>query len=380
MAISTENSAILLVGPGVRGGGAEGQFALMARHFFAGRLPVALLTGKPDDVAGDDSRRFHFLDWRNRWSYLRIIPAFWWLVFRGRYRVLFAFGLFPCLLAACATLARRNKPLVIVSEITRPQKEDEIMGGLRRVLYRSLRRFAYRRAYLLTANSIDGLQEMCAIAGLKPEKGQRVMNIIEHESLRRRAAEPSEFARPAAHYFVCASRLDPMKRLDTVIAALALLPADTEIHLLLIGDGPARAALAAQTARLGLAGRVHFTGWMKNPAPLVKNAAALILASEYEGFSNSVLEAMFLDVPVITSRCGADAEEMCEQGAALGFPVGDAEQLAAQMSRLLAEPGLVEKLIGNARRYRRPHTLEESLPQYEKLLLAALAGRASDEQ
>jgi len=363
-------SQILLLGPGLIGGGAEGQFALMTHSFFSGRLPVALLTGKASKVATGDVSRFHFLGWRSQWGYLRIVPHFWWLVWRSGYRVIFAFGLFPCLVAACATLGRKEKVRLIVSEITRPQRADDGAGFVRRRLYRHLRRFAYRHAYLLTANSLDGVREMCAIAGVTPEKGQRVMNIIDHECLRQRAAEPSEFVPPTARYFICVSRLEPMKRLDTVLAAMAVLPGN-DVDLLIVGDGPARAALETQVARLELTGRVHFTGWMQNPAPLVKKAAALILASEYEGLSNSMLEAMFLDTPVITSLCSADAKDMCEQRAALGFAVGDEQALAAAMKDLLTEPETTELLIANARHYRQPHAMENSLPEYEKIILSA---------
>ena len=371
MNICTKTPEALLIGPGLSGGGAEGQFKLMARSFFSGRLPVALLTGKTEDVDAADVSRFHFLGWRGQWSYLRIVPWFWWLVWRGGYRVLFAFGLFPCLVAACATLGRKEKVRLIVSEITRPQRADDGAGLIRRRLYRFFRRFAYRRAYLRTANSLDGVREMCAIAGVTAEKGRRVFNIIDHEHLRQRAAEPCALTLPAARYFICVSRFEPMKGLDTVIAAMALLPEHAGVHLLIVGDGPARTTLVAQMTRLGLNERVHFTGWLQNPAPLVQKATALISASEYEGFSNSVLEAMFLDTPVITSLCSADTADMCVQGAALGFAVGDERALAAAMKRLLTEPENTGRLVENARRYRQPHAMENSLLDYEKILLTA---------
>ncbi|MDR3088522.1 MAG: glycosyltransferase [Desulfobulbaceae bacterium] len=362
--------AVLLVGPGLRGGGAEGQFALMTTRLFAGLAAVALLTGRKED-APDAAARRYFLAWRNGLSYWRIIPRFWWLVYRGGYRVIFAFGFFPSLLAVCATLFRRGTVSVIVSEITRPQKEDALAANAaRRFLYRHLRRWCYRRAALLTANSIDGVREMCEIAGVAPTQGRRVMNLVEHERFLEKAEEQCLFSAPAAPYFVCVSRLDPMKRLDTVIAAFALLPRNEGSHLLIIGDGPARHELVAQAERLALGDRTHFSGWLENPLPLVKNAAAFILASEYEGFSNSVLEAMFLDTPVITSLCSADAEEMCESDAALGFAVGDTAALARHMTRILCEPGLSVALLGNARRYRLAHTLEEALPRYEEIILS----------
>ena len=97
------------------------------------------------------------------------------------------------------------------------------------------------------------------------------------------------------------------------------------------------------------------------------------MASEYEGFSNAALEAMFLDVPVITSYCSADAREMCEQGAALGFEVGDAEQLSRQILAVLGDKNLRQSLVRAASRYRAPQALENALPAYERLI-SQLAG------
>lgn len=371
---------VLLVGPGVAGGGAEGRFAMLARKLFDGCLPAAVLTGDSEDVSPEERNRFIFLSWRNRWSYLRIMPRFWLLVRRGGFRVMFAFGLFPCLLAAFATLGRKRDICLIVNEINNPERQDKDsrVFWLRRLLHKYLRRWTYRRASLLTANSIDGLREMCAIAGVDESRGRRVHNLVEPVALAVKADERADNPLAGRRYFVCTSRFDPEKRIDTTLKAFSLLPKDEDIYLLIVGDGPARDELKALAARLGLSARTYFAGWQKNPLPLVKNAAAFILASEYEGFSNSLLEAMFLDTPVITSLCGADAHEMCAQGAALGFTTGDAEQLAAQMIHLLTEPGLTDELVGNARRYRRLHTVEESLPHYEKLVLAVLAGRAPD--
>jgi glycosyltransferase involved in cell wall biosynthesis len=59
--------------------------------------------------------------------------------------------------------------------------------------------------------------------------------------------------------------------LDQIIAALPDLAADKNVHLLIVGDGPARAGLEDQAVRTGVAGRVHFTGLQsrENIAPFI---------------------------------------------------------------------------------------------------------------
>lgn len=94
-----------------------------------------------------------------------------------------------------------------------------------------------------------------------------------------------------------------------------------------MGDGKARKALANQVKDMSLEEVVIFTGVLENPFPLLRGAAAFVLASEYEGYSNSLLEAMFCDVPVITSSCSSDADEMARYGAVQSFEIGNVKHV-----------------------------------------------------
>src|SRR6202008_2174687 len=106
------------------------------------------------------------------------------------------------------------------------------------------------------------------------------------------------------------ARLVQSKRVDTVIRAIAKLASTFDCALAVMGDGPLLGELSLLANQLGIGSRVHFCGWQENPMPLVARASVCVVSSDYEGFSNSVLEAMFLDVPVVTSYCSSDAREM----------------------------------------------------------------------
>lgn len=85
-----------------------------------------------------------------------------------------------------------------------------------------------------------------------------------------------------------------------ILAALPHLPDAT---LLIVGDGPDRAALERQAVDLGVSGRVRFLGQIPHDAlPMVYTAAdALILASSREGWANVLLEAMACGTPVVAT-------------------------------------------------------------------------------
>jgi glycosyltransferase involved in cell wall biosynthesis len=170
-------------------------------------------------------------------------------------------------------------------------------------------------------------------------------------------------------------RFDPIKRVDTLLQAAHALN-DPNWHVDLVGDGPQRSAIEALISKLEIADHVTLHGWVANPYPLVKASAALVLCSEYEGFSNSVLESMVIGTPVLTSFCSHDARDMHDSGAALGFDVGDWRALSQHMARIMSDRDLRISLRRSAQAYASRHHLDLAVREYQALLHAACDDRA----
>ncbi len=71
--------------------------------------------------------------------------------------------------------------------------------------------------------------------------------------------------------------------------------------IIILGDGPDRAALEAQIAACGLAGRVSMPGFVTDAARHIAGADALLLPSRWEGLPNVALEALALGTVVIAT-------------------------------------------------------------------------------
>lgn len=359
---------ILLVGQALGGGGAETRFHLLARILLGGATDVAVLTGRTHEARP----RVVYLGWHGKMSYLRVIWRLRQVLKAHPYDVVMSFGMFPNIVSALAIRALKTKPRLVMNEITRPIAQSRDSGWARSRGYTWLRRRFYPAADLLTANSIDGLTEACMLAGIPESRATRTPNVVDLAELRRRAESP--MALPEYPYFICVARLDFMKRIDTVIDAWSQLKGATTTRLLVVGDGEARETLQARVKSLELQGQVVLMGALSEPMPLLRRARGFILASEYEGFSNAVLEAMCLDVPVITSLCSSDARQMCEQHAALGFDVGASSQLARHVDALEASADLRADLVRNAAAYRAPHLVPTAIHAYEALLMTCVSG------
>jgi glycosyltransferase involved in cell wall biosynthesis len=108
-----------------------------------------------------------------------------------------------------------------------------------------------------------------------------------------------------AFWITCIANHYPTKGLDTLLRAL--ISAGNTIHsahTILIGDGPERKALEKIRNDLGLAGRVHFTGFL-NDAPRYLPAFDLfVLPSRKEGLPYTLLEAKLHGIPIIATDVG----------------------------------------------------------------------------
>jgi glycosyltransferase involved in cell wall biosynthesis len=140
---------------------------------------------------------------------------------------------------------------------------------------------------------------------------------------------------------VYAGRLSPEKGVAVLLRALAWL----EVHapglrpiLTLAGDGPERAALEREAARLLPAGRVVFLGQLDRDAlsRCLGDADVCVQPSLTEGFSKAWLDAMAHGLPVIASEVGAARAVIGANGErGLLVPPGDPEALAQALAHLL---------------------------------------------
>jgi glycogen(starch) synthase len=133
-------------------------------------------------------------------------------------------------------------------------------------------------------------------------------------------------------------------------AARTLLADNRSFELLVVGDGPERAALERLSQNAPLAGHVRFTGRLLDAeldAALAHATVVVVPSLGGEVFGLVVAENMLRGLPVITSDLGAFVEVLGEGG--LTFRTGDAEALAQELRRILDDPALAARLAGMAR-------------------------------
>jgi glycosyltransferase involved in cell wall biosynthesis len=271
---------------------------------------------------------------------------------------------------------------LILTEVNAPYRESqEMKGKFRRPVVDAVRRLIYPRADMFAANSLDGVSEAIDMYGAVAERSRRLPNLIEPDTLKRLSDNRIQSYSVDRPLSICiVTRLYRRKRVDTLLRAASGIGSVPDWQIDIVGDGAERASLEQLTGELGIAERVRFHGWVQNPYPFISRATVCVLCSEFEGFSNSVLEAMALRTPVVTSLCTSDADDMCRQGAALGFQPGDHLALGAQLKRALTSRELRNGLVENGWRYLQPHTVPIAIRDYEALVRDAIRQRDKAKQ
>lgn len=188
---------------------------------------------------------------------------------------------------------------------------------------------------------------------------------------------------PQDWLLVYAAEFSSRKSQAVLLRALAELPRvlagalPGRVVLLLAGQGDKLAECKQLAGQLGLladAGPVQavFPGQCSNMPHWYAAADAAVSASRSEGLPFNIMEAMYAGLPVVASAVKGHVDLLQPEECGLLYPYGDAAACAAQLARLLREPGLAARLGQNACRQVQQYGLELVFPQvwtqYERII------------
>lgn len=147
---------------------------------------------------------------------------------------------------------------------------------------------------------------------------------------------------------ITVSRLVKKNGLEDLLLAMALLPPAT--HLIILGSGALQITLERLSAQLELQKRVHFLGEVahRDIPPYLWGSDVFCRSSLSEGLGNAFLEAMAAGVPVVATSVGGIPDFLTDGETGLFCQAANAEDIARQIERILADSILRDKLCVNA--------------------------------
>lgn len=138
---------------------------------------------------------------------------------------------------------------------------------------------------------------------------------------------------------VMVANLRPVKAVSILIrAAVDVVKEFPRARFRILGEGPERHSLQAQITEADLQGNFEMPGSVRDVHAAIANATIGVLSSTSEGFSNSLLEYMRAELPVVATSVGGNAEVVRDGVTGFLVNANDHAAMAVRIGQLLREP------------------------------------------
>ncbi|AXO13643.1 glycosyltransferase [Thalassospira indica] len=212
----------------------------------------------------------------------------------------------------------------------------------RRFIMNSLLKFCFSRADKVVSNSFAASSEVVERWNVLPSKLATIQNSIDLKRIQSLANEPIEDLKgvdPSVPLVVAVGSLSERKDFITLIRAFALVLAQKDVELLILGEGPQRSMLETIARKFEVAHKVHLPGFDQNPYKWIKISSVFVSSSTGEGFPNVLAEALSLGRQIVATDCPGDTCRLLENGKwGRLVPVGDHSAMATEIIAALDFP------------------------------------------
>jgi len=207
------------------------------------------------------------------------------------------------------------------------------------------------------------IEEYAKVVSLTEQESEHIANIYGHSNRIVKIPHPIEQIETVdverdPNLIVICSRLDPVKRIDQSILAMAKVVKECpEAKFHIYGDGSERESLGKLIVENGLEENVKLMGYTSEPIKCISGSLFTVSTSKYEGLPLQIQEALMTGTPVIAYDYMYGPKELIRDGEN-GFIVkrDDIEGLAEKMIWMFRNPDQVEKMSGEARIQREDHS------------------------
>ena len=169
-----------------------------------------------------------------------------------------------------------------------------------------------------------------AFSGLVKGKSQILYNVIDPDKLKQRLEEDTA---SYGYDVVFLGRFTDQKNPQRIVGILECLHKQLQFRAAMIGDGELYSSIQQMVQEKGLEQVIALPGYQSNPYKALASAKAFLMASRYEGTPMSVLEAMALGVPVVSTATDGIADVV--KSGVTGYLEETDEKLAERLKELL---------------------------------------------
>jgi glycosyltransferase involved in cell wall biosynthesis len=360
----TFRSASIIVNS-LAGGGAEKVALALAGHLSReGRTMSMLLLDHAGDLLNKVPSGVQLSvipETAKRFGGLGRIAGLAWALRRQKPELVLSMGEWPNVLAPPACKLALPRVGLVLSERNSVNPVACFNSGAPR----RLASYSYGISNGIISVSHTAEQLALRIAG-KNWRGQHLVggNPVACDKVETAAREPlpnaaGEWPRP---FVLAIGRLEPQKNFRMLISAFANALGSEDVDLIILGQGAEKKGLERTAEECGIASRLHLPGFQANPWAWIARCRLFAMSSDYEGLSNSLIEAMVLGANVVATTADNGALESGRWGRVVA--VGDRDAFANALGEAFRSAA-PQELIFHARA---TYSFESVMKRYESFL------------
>lgn len=210
-------------------------------------------------------------------------------------------------------------------------------GAMRHVYHDKI---AYEKCEKIITVSENQAKELKKFTPRYANKVIAIHNLINIDEIRKKSKESIEEVFDRTKFnIVSVGRVSHEKGMDLAVEACSKLVTrgKDNIRWWIVGDGPAIGEVRETITKLHMEQYVIIVGMKSNPYPYIRQADLYVQPSRFEGYPMTILEALVLGQPVVSTNNGGATEIICEGMSGILEPV-DAEKIANGIEVLLLNP------------------------------------------
>ena len=215
-------------------------------------------------------------------------------------------------------------------------------GWIRRLVYGIGIRFTYPYATAIISNSYAATSEIHDIAGVSEKRVFTIHNSVDADRINRLAKESLSdvwLLKSSVPLVISVGSLTLLKDRVTLVRAFAIVKAQRNVRLVILGEGSERKNIEKTILDIGLSADVYLPGFDANPFKWIRQSAVLVSSSVTEGCPNNLLEALSLGISIVATDCPGDTSELLGHGRwGRLVPVAESESMASAILASLDDP------------------------------------------
>ena len=316
---------IIIFMPSIEGGGVEKNFFLISNYLSTKFDDISIITISKTQKNKLD-RRIKFISTNSKifdkfGRRLKFLISIYYLfkeILRNKHSTVFCFqGIFYC-----TVFCKLFSTKIIIRSNSSPS------GWSKNIIKNYLYKIVYGWADTIIVNSLEFKKEFLKRFNLN---SICIYNPLNKKEILKNSKKniKIKFFEDKSYKLISVARFAEQKDHVCLVKAIELLKDKYKIRLLLLGSGPTQKKIEKLIDNLKLKKNIQVIPFQKNPYSFIKKSHIFILSSKYEGLPNSLLEAIVLNKPVISSDCPTGPNEILDKGrGGLLFAVGDYKSLA----------------------------------------------------